>query len=93
MFLSHNPQAEILPPSLSTNDSETQKANKLVVEEEEEEYWTNQDPWQHMSSVVCNLCQCSSGRGFVVNNYLRKIAAQVSKTMHTYVYTYINRLF
>eukprot|EP01036_Dinobryon_divergens_P029003 gene29004-38046_t len=71
-FLSHNPQAEIVSP---TQSSDTE--SKAVLEGDEEEYWTEQDPWQHMSSVVCNLCQCASGREFVVKNYLRKIAGQV----------------
>lgn len=77
-FLSHNPQAEIVSP---TQSSDTE--SKAVLEGDEEEYWTEQDPWQHMSSVVCNLCQCASGREFVVKNYLRKIAGQVFKT-HTF---------
>ena len=66
-FLSHNPQAE--------NDAKTKE--EVIEAEQEGEYWTNQDPWQHMSSVVCNLCQCATGRDFVVKNYLRRIAAQV----------------
>lgn len=73
-FLSHNPQAE--------SDAET-KAGVLEADQDEE-YWTNQDPCQYTSSVVCNLCQCATGRDFIVKNYLRRIAAQVTFTYTTH---------
>jgi len=35
------------------------------------------DPWQHLISMVCNLCQVALGRDLIVKSYLKHIVPQV----------------
>mmetsp|Transcript_10754 Transcript_10754/g.16207 ORF Transcript_10754/g.16207 Transcript_10754/m.16207 type:complete len:311 (-) Transcript_10754:93-1025(-) len=60
-FLNHNPQAEIVP----------------IDNEVDENAWIKMDPWQHVISVVCNLCQVASGRDLIVKSHLKNIAPQI----------------
>jgi len=51
-FLSYNPQVE----------NESDKAMVGGVDDE----WIDMDPWQYMSSTLCNLCQIEDGRSFML---------------------------
>lgn len=68
-FLSYNPQVEV-------------ESDKALVGGEDDE-WIDADPWQYMSSTLCNLCQVEGGRSFMLrrttdSSFIERILKQVS---------------
>lgn len=64
-YNSHNPQAE----------------QDIPVTMDDVEHWTQTDPWQHVASVLCNLCQCSRGRDMVAKDMLKTLIPQVASPL------------
>lgn len=68
-FLSYNPQVEI-------------ESDKALVGGGDDE-WIDADPWQYMSSTLCNMCQVEGGRSFMLrrttdSSFIERILKQVS---------------
>ena len=53
------------------------QAEVVTSTDSDEDYWLNCDPLQHLASVLCNLCQNTTGRDYAVKYYLKDIIPQV----------------